>query len=52
MDSRRDFLKKAGILSSLAVSLPTLVNANTAAESFNIFGYAAPKNYKVRVAVI
>ncbi len=52
MDSRRDFLKKAGILSSLAVSLPTLVNANTAAASFNMSGYAAPKIDKVRVAVI
>jgi hypothetical protein len=45
MDSRRDFLKKAGILSSLAVSLPTLVNANTAAESFYICGVSAPKIY-------
>jgi threonine dehydrogenase-like Zn-dependent dehydrogenase len=52
MDSRRDFLKKAGILSSLAVSLPTLVNANATAEAFNMCGYAAPKIDKVRVAVI
>ncbi|MDM1295104.1 Gfo/Idh/MocA family oxidoreductase [Sphingobacterium sp. N143] len=52
MDSRRDFLKKAGILSSLAVSLPTLVNANSAVGSFNMCGFAAPKIDKVRVAVI
>ncbi|WP_343563209.1 Gfo/Idh/MocA family oxidoreductase [Sphingobacterium sp.] len=52
MDSRRDFLKKAGILSSLAVSLPTLVNANATAEAFNMCGYAAPKIDKVKVAVI
>ena len=52
MNSRRDFLKKAGILSSLAVSLPTLVNANPTTDAFNMCGYAAPKIDKVRVAVI
>jgi len=52
MNSRRDFLKKAGILSSLAVSLPTLVHAESASEAFNMCGYAAPKIDKVKVAVI
>ncbi|MGO1244876.1 MAG: Gfo/Idh/MocA family protein [Sphingobacterium sp.] len=54
MDSnRRDFLKKATILSSAAITLPTINNAALASSpSFNMGGYAAPKIDKVRVAVI
>ena len=50
--NRRDFLKKAGILSSVAVTLPTLNSNVLAATKFNMSGYAAPKIDKVRVAVI
>jgi len=50
--NRRDFLKKAGILSSVAVTLPTLNSNVLAATKFNMSGHAAPKIDKVRAAVI
>ncbi|SKB63605.1 MULTISPECIES: Gfo/Idh/MocA family protein [Sphingobacterium] len=50
--NRRDFLKKAGFLSAAALSLPALNNEALAATSFNMWGYAAPKIDKVRIAVI
>ncbi|WP_437920484.1 Gfo/Idh/MocA family protein [Sphingobacterium sp. LRF_L2] len=50
--SRRDFLKKAGFLSSFAVTLPSLAGANFTTETFNMCNYAAPKIHKVKVAVI
>ena len=51
--SRRDFLKKASLLSAAAMSVPVLNNqALAAAPAFNMWGYAAPKIDKVRVAVI
>lgn len=53
MDSnRRDFLKKAGLLSSVAITLPTLNNQVYAATAFNMSGFSAPKIDKVKVAVI
>lgn len=51
--NRREFLKKATILSSAAITLPSLNSeAFAASPSFNMWGYAAPKIDKVRVAVI
>ncbi|MCS3555368.1 MULTISPECIES: Gfo/Idh/MocA family protein [unclassified Sphingobacterium] len=50
--NRRDFLKKAGILSSVAVTLPTLNSNVLAATKFNMSGHEAPKIDKVRAAVI
>ncbi|MCY4781642.1 Gfo/Idh/MocA family oxidoreductase [Sphingobacterium sp. UT-1RO-CII-1] len=51
--NRRDFLKKATLLSSVAVTLPSLNNsAMAAAPGFNMWGYAAPKIDKVRIGVI
>lgn len=50
--SRRDFLKRASLLSAAAVSVPILNNKALAAPRFNMWGYAAPKIDKVRVAVI
>ncbi|MFD2967563.1 Gfo/Idh/MocA family protein [Sphingobacterium bambusae] len=54
MDSnRREFLKKASLLSSVAITLPTInSHAFAGAARFNMSGYAAPKIEKVRVAVI
>src|SRR5690606_31983429 len=50
--NRRDFLKKASLLSAIAISLPALhVNA-AAAPRFNMSGYAAHKIDKVRVALV
>ncbi|HIY75977.1 MAG TPA: Gfo/Idh/MocA family oxidoreductase [Candidatus Sphingobacterium stercorigallinarum] len=51
-NSRRDFLKKASLLSSVAITLPSLQNDVFAAKRFNMSGYAAPKIDKVKVAVI
>ncbi|WP_313368341.1 Gfo/Idh/MocA family oxidoreductase [Sphingobacterium mizutaii] len=51
-NSRRDFLKKAGLLSSAAVTLPSLQNEVFASSNFNMSGFAAPKIEKVKVAVI
>ncbi|QBQ42426.1 acetylgalactosaminidase [Sphingobacterium psychroaquaticum] len=51
--NRRDFLKKASLLSSVAITLPSINNAAfAAAPAFNMTGYAAPKIDKVRIAVI
>jgi len=54
MDSnRRDFLKKATLLSGAAITLPAINNAAlAAAPAFNMSGFVAPKIEKVRVAVI
>jgi len=51
-NSRRDFLKKAGLLSSAAITLPSLQNEVFASSNFNMSGFAAPKIDKVKVAVI
>ncbi|MGN5954782.1 Gfo/Idh/MocA family protein [Sphingobacterium lactis] len=51
-NSRRDFLKKAGVLSSVAITLPSLQNEVLAAPGFNMSGFAAPKIDKVKVAII
>ena len=51
-NSRRDFLRKASLLSSVAITLPSLQNDVFAAKRFNMSGYAAPKIDKVKVAVI
>jgi len=52
-ENRRDFLKKATLLSSAAIALPTLNHAaSAAAPRFNMWGYAAPKIDKVRIGVI
>lgn len=51
--NRRDFLKKATLLSSAAITLPAINNGAFAnAPSFNMWGYAAPKIDTVRIAVI
>src|SRR5690606_41181435 len=50
--SRRDFLKKASILSATAVSLPALHVKASEEPRFNMSGYAAPKIDKVRVAFV
>ncbi|GHE49806.1 Gfo/Idh/MocA family protein [Sphingobacterium griseoflavum] len=54
MDSkRREFLKKASLLSSVAITLPTInSHAFSSAGRFNMSGYAAPKIDKVKIAVI
>jgi len=51
-NSRRDFLKKASLLSSVAITLPSLQNEVFAAPNFNMSGFAAPKIDKVKVAII
>lgn len=51
-NSRRDFLKKTGLLSSAAITLPSLQNELFASSNFNMSGFAAPKIDKVKVAVI
>ncbi|MFZ4260901.1 Gfo/Idh/MocA family protein [Sphingobacterium sp. HJSM2_6] len=51
-NSRRDFLKKASLLSSVAITLPTLQNEAFGASQFNMAGFAAPKIEKVKVAII
>ncbi|WKK58047.1 Gfo/Idh/MocA family protein [Sphingobacterium sp. BN32] len=51
-NSRRDFLKKAGLLSSVAITLPSLQNEVFASQNFNMSGFAAPKIDKVKVAII
>jgi len=51
-NSRRDFLKKAGLLSSVAITLPSLQNEVFASSNFNMSGFAAPKIEKVKVAII
>ena len=51
-NSRRDFLKKASLLSSVAITLPALQNEVFAASNFNMSGFAAPKIDKVKVAII
>src|SRR5690606_1519949 len=48
----RDFLKKAGLLSSAAITLPSLQNEVFASSNFNMSGFAAPKIDTVKVAVI
>lgn len=50
--NRRDFLKKASLLSAAAISVPALHSEALAAPRFNMWGYAAPKIDKVKVAVI
>lgn len=49
---RRDFLKKATLISGVAISLPALGFEAVAAPKFNMCGYKAPKIDKVKVAVI
>ncbi len=51
-NSRRDFLKKAGLLSSVAITLPSLQNEVFASSAINMSGFAAPKIDKVKIAVI
>jgi len=51
-ENRRDFLKRATLLSGAAVALPALNKATAAAPRFNMWGYAAPKIDKVRIGVI
>lgn len=51
-NSRRDFLKKAGLLSSVAITLPSLQNEVFASTNFNMSGFAAPKIDKIKVAII
>lgn len=51
-NSRRDFLKKASLLSSVAITLPALQNEVFATSNFNMSGFAAPKIDKVKVAII
>ncbi len=51
-NSRRDFLKKAGLLSSVAIALPSLQNEVFASTNFNMSGFAAPKIDKIKVAII
>lgn len=51
-NSRRDFLKKASLLSSAAIAVPSLQNDVFAAKRFNMSGFAAPKIEKVKVAII
>ncbi len=51
-NTRRDFLKKASLLSSVAITLPTLQNEAFGASQFNMSGFAAPKIDKVKVAII
>jgi len=51
-ENRRDFLKKATLLSSAAMALPALNKATAAAPRFNMWGYAAPKIDKVRIGII
>mgnify|MGYP003469613814 FL=1 len=50
--NRRDFLKKASLLSAAALAVPAINTEALAAPRFNMWGYAAPKIDKVRVAVI
>jgi hypothetical protein len=50
--NRRDFLKKASLLSAAAMSLPALNVEAAAAPRFNMSGYRAPKLDKVRVAFV
>ncbi len=50
--NRREFLKKASLLSATAISLPALHVKAAAAPRFNMSGYAAPKIDKVRVAFV
>ena len=51
-NSRRDFLKKASLLSSVAITLPSLQNEAFAANNFNMSGFAAPKIDKVKIGII
>ncbi|MGH2622242.1 MAG: Gfo/Idh/MocA family protein [Sphingobacterium sp.] len=51
-NSRRDFLKKASLLSSVAITLPALQNEVFGASNFNMSGFAGPKIDKVKVAII
>ncbi len=50
--NRRDFLKKASLLSATAITLPSLHVKAAEAPRFNMSGYAAPKLDKVRVAFV
>ena len=50
--NRRDFLKKASLLSATAITLPSLHAAEAKAPRFNMSGYVAPKIDKVRVAIV
>ncbi|MEJ5052806.1 Gfo/Idh/MocA family protein [Sphingobacterium sp. MYb382] len=51
--NRRDFLKKASLLSGVAITLPAIHQANAAtSSSFNMSSFAAPKIDKVRIAII
>ena len=51
--NRREFLVKAGVLTSLTVNLPNLsFSESLSAPRFNMSGYRAPKIDKVRIAVI
>lgn len=50
--SRREFLKKASLLSAASVAVPALYTGAHAAPRFNMWGYAAPKIDIVKVAVI
>ncbi len=48
--NRRDFIKKASLLSGAAITLPALsTEAFAVAPAFNMWGYAAPKIDKVRI---
>src|SRR5690606_7156764 len=49
---RRDFLKKVSLLSTAAITLPTLNVEAKANPRFNMSGYRAPKLDKVRVAIV
>lgn len=51
-NSRRDFLKKASLLSGMAISLPAIGSAGALAPGFNMSGYKAPKIDKVKVAFV
>lgn len=49
---RRDFIKKVSLLSSVAITLPSIGMEAQAATRFNMSGYRAPKLDKVRVAIV
>ncbi|MBE8723313.1 Gfo/Idh/MocA family protein [Sphingobacterium pedocola] len=49
---RRDFIKKVSLLSSVAITLPSIGMEVQAAPRFNMSGYRAPKLDKVRIAVV
>ncbi|WP_140936885.1 Gfo/Idh/MocA family protein [Sphingobacterium lumbrici] len=49
---RRDFIKKVSLLSSVAITLPSIGMEAQAAPRFNMSGYRAPKLDKVRIAFV